>query len=175
LQIAQPESIPVEKLPKRLVAVVKQRFPNGKIVQAERPPSTPMDEGGSMWLTLKDGKKEIQVGVSCANAFYQINTISRKIAPAELPKFVSEVVQSKYPRATVESAREVQDGLMGRARKSPMPADYYLRIKTGNDDELDLWLTPAFRRDADGNPEPDPGKVRIESESPVKEAEAKKP
>jgi hypothetical protein len=168
--------VPVYQLPKPLVAVIKQKFPNCKIVRAEKAPEAPLDEGGSMGLTIRDGKKEMHVEVSCANEFYEISSISLEIAPAELPGFVLEAIQAKYPNATVESAQEAQNGLSAWAHKSPKPADYYLRIKTAHDEELDLWLTPVFKQDAAGNSEPDPGSVRIiESESPVRKAGNKRP
>ena len=154
---------PPVKPPKELVDAIKQRFPHGKIVRAEKAPYYPLDEGGSWDVTVENGKEELGVQVSAANGCYQINTIAKAVAPVDVPKFVLETLHAKYPQATITSAREVQQGLMGWGRKSSKPPDYELKIVTTEKETFDVWLTPEFKQNAEGEDEPDPGKVRISS------------
>lgn len=176
---AAPESkftpVPVKKLPKELVAVVKAKFPKGKITSAEKFPYQALDEGGFMGLTLLDGKKEFRVTVSCMNADYKINEISHAIAPSELPTFVMTAVRAKHPDAQIISSREAWEGLMGWAYDYPKPPNYYVRIETAAGEEFELRLMPQFKAYPDGSARPDPAKVYVESETPVVKAKDKQP
>jgi hypothetical protein len=165
----------VGEFAKWLVDLIKKKIPNGKITSAKMLPHYPMDEGGSMGVTVMEGKEKFHVTINCANGDIKINTISHDIAPSELPKFVLNAIHVKYPDARIHSAQEVQDGLMGWFKDYPKPSDYFVRIKTTGNKELDLTLSADRKLGADGQYERVPGKVMITSERPADKDEDKTP
>jgi hypothetical protein len=98
---AGEESIPLDKLPKAVVAAVKKRFPKAEMTEAAKETEGDKTE---YEVTLKDGATKMDVMLTPEG---KITLIEKTIAVKELPKAVAEAVSKKYPKSTIKTAEEV--------------------------------------------------------------------
>jgi hypothetical protein len=104
---AQEEKLPLNKVPKAVVAAVQKRFPKIDVAGAS------MEKDGTKVvyeISLKKGGKNIDVTVTEAGV---ITLIEQELAFSELPKAVAKTFNEKYPKAKyeiVESVTQVAQG-----------------------------------------------------------------
>ena len=104
---ADEEKVPLDKVPKVVVAAVQKRFPKLEITGASK------EKDGEKLVyevSLKKADKNIDVTVTEAGV---ITLIEEEIAFKDLPKVVAKTFDEKYPSAKyeiVESVTKVTDG-----------------------------------------------------------------
>lgn len=98
---ADEEKVPLDKLPEAVVKAVKARFPDAKLVSAEKE-----DEDGKtvyeVAITNKDQKIEVTLTPEG-----EIVEIEKEIAAKDLPEKVAKSLEAKYPKATYKTIEEV--------------------------------------------------------------------
>jgi hypothetical protein len=102
------EKVPLEKVPRAVMEVLKKRFPMAKPIEATTEP----DENNKMVfeVTLEEEGKKIDVILTPAGV---ITLIEKEIVASSLPRVVAAALESKYPKATykiVEEGIKVKDG-----------------------------------------------------------------
>jgi hypothetical protein len=122
----------------------------------------------SWGVNVKEGNQELDVGVDSISGSYQVNMIAKPMAVADLPKPVIETFKTKYPQATLKSAREVLRGLMALPPGKTKPPDYELSIVTADNQSLLVCFTPELKTDSQGNTVPNSEKMVFSWESPSK-------
>jgi hypothetical protein len=102
---AGEEKVPLDKVPKGVLAAVKAKYPDAELKGAVRE-----EEKGkvSFEVSIKDKGASIDVVLSEEG---KILAIEKTIAASDLPKAVADAVKAKYPKAEVTRAEELtKDG-----------------------------------------------------------------
>jgi uncharacterized membrane protein YkoI len=95
------EKVPLDKLPKAVTEAVKKKFPKAELVAA----SKETEDGKTEYeVTIKDDGKKIDVTLTAEGT---ILGLEKEIAAKDLPKAVTETLDSKYPKATIKVAEEI--------------------------------------------------------------------
>ncbi len=95
------EKVPLDKLPKVVVEAVKKKFPNAELVEA----SKENEDGKTVYeVAIKDDGKKIDVTLTAEGT---ILGMEKQIASKDLPKAVTETLESKYAKATIKVVEEV--------------------------------------------------------------------
>jgi uncharacterized membrane protein YkoI len=124
----EEEKVPLDKLPKAVVNAVKEKFPRAELVGA----SKEKEDGKTLYeVAIKDGKQKIDVTVTPEG---KIAAIEKGIAVADLPKAVTEALESRYPRATIQKAEEIT--------KEDKVAAYEMVIVTADKKKLEVSFDP---------------------------------
>lgn len=127
---ADEEKVPLDKLPEAVVKAVKARFPDAKLVSAEKE----TEDGKTVYevaLTNKDQKIEVTVTTEG-----EVIEIEKQIAAKDLPEKVAQALQDKYPKAeykTVEEVIKVKD-------KKDQPPYYEVLLVTAEKKKLEVVL-----------------------------------
>ena len=134
---ADEEKVPLDKLPKAVSDAVTKRFPKGELVEAAKETSKDGDkEKVEYEVTVKDGGKKIDVMLTPDG---KVTLIEKEIAAKDLPKAVTDAIDTKYPKAifkTVEEVIKVTDG------KEAL--DFYeVLLLTAEKKTFEVKLTPA--------------------------------
>jgi Putative beta-lactamase-inhibitor-like, PepSY-like len=96
-------TIPLERVPKPVLAAVKKKFPDGKLLAAIHD----VEEDQSFFeIELKSKNHEIFV---ICDPSGKILEVDKRIAFQELPRSVKQTVQKRDAQATVLSVEEVQE------------------------------------------------------------------
>src|SRR5260221_1073112 len=83
---ADEEKVPLDKLPKAVVDAVKAKFPDAKLVSAEKE----LEDGKPVYeVAIKDKDQNIEVTVTPEG---KIILIEKEIAAKDLPKAVAEAM-----------------------------------------------------------------------------------
>lgn len=99
---ADEEKVPLDKLPKAVVAAVKARFPKAEMTEGAKEED---DQKKTVYeVTLKEGGKNIDVTLTPEGV---ITAIEKEIAVTDLPKAVADGIEAKYPKGAVKFAEEV--------------------------------------------------------------------
>jgi Putative beta-lactamase-inhibitor-like, PepSY-like len=98
---ADEEKIDVKDLPKPVLASVKAKFPEGKVIGAAKE-----EEGGKLIyeVALTDADTKIDVAVSAKG---KILEVEKTIEAKTLPKAVAAALAAKYPNAKIKKAEEI--------------------------------------------------------------------
>jgi uncharacterized membrane protein YkoI len=98
---ADEEKIDPSKLPEKVVAAVKEKFPDGKIVRASKE-----KEGGETIyeVALKDKDQNVSMDVKEDGTIVEIE---KEIKVKDLPEAVTKGLEEKYPKAKFKKAEEV--------------------------------------------------------------------
>jgi uncharacterized membrane protein YkoI len=98
------KTVPLNKVPKKVLAAVKAKYPNAKI----RGASTETDKGKTVYeIAITNKKQKIDVTLTPAG---KIVSIEAEVAMKDVPKKVAKAMQSKYPKATVKLVELVTKG-----------------------------------------------------------------
>ena len=98
---ADEEKIGLDKVPKVVIDAVKARFAGAKLVGADKE----TDKGKVAYeIAIEHKDQKIEVTVTPEGMIFQIEKL---ITYKDLPKVVSEAVESKYPKAKAEKVEEV--------------------------------------------------------------------
>ncbi len=95
------EKIPLDQVPEKVIAAVKEKFPDGKLTGAEKE-----KENGEVFyeIALKDKDQKIEVLCKPDGTIVEIE---KEIAAKDLPEAVTKAIEEKYPKATLKKAEEV--------------------------------------------------------------------
>ena len=103
---ADEEKIPLDKVPAKVLKVVKDKFPKAAITGSVKE----VEAGKTTYeISLKDGEHTIDVSLKDDGT---ILVIEKGIAVKDLPKAVSEAVKAKYPKGKVTTAEELTTGVI---------------------------------------------------------------
>lgn len=100
----EEEKIALDKVPKAVLKVVKAKFKDAELVSAEKETK---DKKVVYEISLKLKGKTVEVS---ATPDGKIISIEKTIAAKDLPKAVTETLESKYPKATIKVAEEIMEG-----------------------------------------------------------------
>jgi uncharacterized membrane protein YkoI len=98
---ADEEKVPLDKVPKAVMDAVKARFPDAKVLAAEKE-----KEGGKTVFEIGIEHKEQKIEVTLTEDGTIIE-IEKQIAARDMPKAVSDALEGKYPKATYKMIEEV--------------------------------------------------------------------
>jgi uncharacterized membrane protein YkoI len=98
------EKVPLDKVPKAVLKAVKGKFKDAELVSA----ATEKDEGKLIYeIVIKHKGHNIDVSVTPDG---KIVSYEKTIDVKDLPKEVSEALESKYARAKIKLVEEVAEG-----------------------------------------------------------------
>jgi uncharacterized membrane protein YkoI len=99
------EKVPLDKVPKAVLKAVKAKFKGAELVGAQ----TEKDGDKLVYeINLKDKGQAVEVSVTPDG---KIVSIEKTIAAKDLPRPVSEAINSKYPKAKYKRVEELtEDG-----------------------------------------------------------------
>jgi hypothetical protein len=98
------EKVPLDKVPRAVLDAVKAKFKDAKLVSAEK--ETENDKV-VYEINLKVNDQTVEVSVTPDG---KIVCIEKTITARDLPRPVTEAIDSKYPRATIKKVEAVQKG-----------------------------------------------------------------
>jgi uncharacterized membrane protein YkoI len=93
--------VPLEKVPKEVMDAVKKKFPDAKIVGAER-----RSRGDKTYfeVAIKNKEQNIEIILTPES---KISAIEAEISAKDLPKEVTAVLDKKYPEAEIKKVEEI--------------------------------------------------------------------
>jgi uncharacterized membrane protein YkoI len=98
---ADEEKVPLDKVPKAVTDAVKARFPNAKLLGAEKE----KEAGKTVYeIAIEHKEQKIEVTLTPEGTIVEIE---KQIAARDMPKAVSEALEGKYPKATYKMIEEV--------------------------------------------------------------------
>ena len=107
IQADDEEKVALDKLPKAIVEAVKKKFPKAELVGA----SKEKEDGKTVYeVAIKDDGKKIDISLTDDGT---ILGLEKEISAKDLPKAVTETLESKYPKATyksIEALIKIKDG-----------------------------------------------------------------
>jgi hypothetical protein len=97
---ADEENIPLDKLPRAVVDAVKDKFPDAKLVAAEKE-----TRDGKVFYEVMLKNKDLSIEMLLTPEG-KIVVIEQPIPARELPKAVRKAIDDSFPKATVKSVEE---------------------------------------------------------------------
>jgi hypothetical protein len=95
------EKVPLDKLPKAVIDAVKNKFPKAELVEA----SKESEDGKTVYeVEIKNDGKKIDVTLTVEGT---ILGLEKEITAKDLPKAVTETLESKYVKATIKKVEEI--------------------------------------------------------------------
>ena len=129
---ADEEKVPLDKVPKAVMDAVKARFPDAKVMSAEKE----TDNGKTVYeIAIKNQEQNIEVTLTPDG---KITEIEKQIAAKDLPKVVVTTLEAKYPKATYKMIEEVIK-VDGKAEKL---AYYEVLLETAAKKKWEVAVTP---------------------------------
>jgi hypothetical protein len=120
------KSIPLDKVPKKVLAAVNAKYPNAKIRGAAKE----TDKDKVVYeIAITNKKQKIDVSLTPAG---KIVSIEAEIAMKEVPKSVAKALKGKYPKATVKMVEKVT-----RDKK----VTYEFQIVTADEQRLEVTFS----------------------------------
>jgi hypothetical protein len=101
---ADEDDVPLDKLPAKVTAAVKAKFPKAELVAAQK--------------EVEDGKTLYEVGIKNEGQKIEVTAledgtiveVEKEITFKDLPKAVSDVMDTKYPKAEIKKVEEITEG-----------------------------------------------------------------
>lgn len=97
------QEIPLDKVPKPVLAAVRKKFPDAKLESAARE-----TEDGDTFYEVFIRHKGHEIYIVCEPEG-KIVEIDRQITVKELPKPVAQALKSRFPKAAISSVEEVTE------------------------------------------------------------------
>lgn len=98
---AQEESVPLDKVPKPVMAAFQARFKDAKATEAARE----VVDGKTLYeVTFKEKGLNVDVTFSAEG---ELLMIEKEIAAKNLPKAAARALEDKYPKATYKIVEEI--------------------------------------------------------------------
>jgi uncharacterized membrane protein YkoI len=125
------EKVPVDKVPKKVMAAVKDRFPGAKIRSVEK--------------EIEDGKVVYDVEVTQEGRKYEMDIaedgtvidIEKEVAAKDLSEAVRAAVEAKYPKAKLKEIMEVN-----KVKDDKETPDHYeIIIVTAGNREMEITVS----------------------------------
>ena len=125
---ADEEKIPLDKLPAKVTAAVKEKFKDAELVSA----SKEVEDGKTLFeVQLKFKGHAIDVTVTEDGT---ITAIEKEIAAKDLPKAVAAAVEEKFPKAKWTKVEEITKG---------EKMTYEVLLTTADKKEFEVVLDPS--------------------------------
>src|SRR6266568_8642865 len=97
---ADEEKVPLDKVPKEVMDAVKKKFPDAKIVGAEKE----VENGTTSFeVAIKNKDQNIDVILTPEG---KITAVEAEIPAKDLPKEVTTALDKKYPKAEIKKVEE---------------------------------------------------------------------
>jgi uncharacterized membrane protein YkoI len=98
---AQEEKVPLDKVPAKVMAAVKDKFKDAEVLSA----SKEVEEGKTLFeVQLKLNGQAHDVTLTEDGTIIEVE---KEIAAKDLPRAVAEALQAKYPKATYKKVEEI--------------------------------------------------------------------
>ncbi len=98
---ADEEKVPLDKLPRAVLDAVKARFPDAKLVEADKE----TEDGKTTYeVVIKNKDQKIDVQLSPDG---EIIALEKTIDVKDLPRAVAKALEDKYPGATYKTVEEI--------------------------------------------------------------------
>jgi uncharacterized membrane protein YkoI len=125
------EKIPVDKIPKKVMDAIKNRFPGAEITSAEKE-----KEGGDIVydIELKQKGRKYEMDIKEDGTIIEIE---KQKDLKDLPAAVTKALEDKYPKATIEEIMEVNK-VTGKEEK---PTHYEIVIVTADKKKLEVTVS----------------------------------
>jgi len=128
---ADEETIPLDKVPKAVLAAVKKRFPKAEIVEASK--DVTEDKKTIYEIEVKEGSKTTTATLTPEGVLVQIEM---EIEFKDLPKAVREMLDKKYPKADIEDVEAIY-----KVKNGKETLDHYaVHLTTADKKELDIEI-----------------------------------
>jgi uncharacterized membrane protein YkoI len=128
---ADEKKVPLNKIPAKVMAAIKARFPGAKITSAEKE-----NESGKVIydieLTHKGLKYEMDIQEDGT-----VVEIEKEIPSKDVPEVVTTALKKKYPKATVKIVMEVNK-VKG---KKETPDHYEVTLETADKKEMEVTVS----------------------------------
>jgi hypothetical protein len=98
------EKCPLDKLPAKVVAAVKAKWPKGEMVSASKETE---DKKTTYEVKVKNGDVTVEATLTEDGTITETET---PMAVKDLPKAVADALAAKYPKGTVDHAVELTQG-----------------------------------------------------------------
>jgi hypothetical protein len=129
---AADEKISIDKLPKVVTAAVTKRFPDAKLLSAEKE----TEDGKTVYdVAIKDKEQNIEVTVTPEG---NIVSFEKEITAKDMPKAVTDAVEAKYPKATYKKVEEVYNVKDGEEKMET----YEVLLVTEAKKKVEVLVTP---------------------------------
>jgi putative PepSY-like beta-lactamase-inhibitor len=126
---ANEAKVALDKLPKPVLEAVKAKFPEAKLVRAEKE----KEEGKTQYeVTILSKGQSMQVIVTPEGAVVQVE---KKIAATDLPQAVAKALEDKYPKASIKKVEEIS--------KEDKVTAYEALIETADAKTLEVTFDPS--------------------------------
>jgi uncharacterized membrane protein YkoI len=129
---ADEEKVPLDKVPKAVLDAVKKRFPDADVKSAEKE----TEDGKTVYeIAVKNKGQTIEVTLTPDG---EITEIEKQIEDKDLPKVITEALDSKYAKATLKMIEEVIKVKDGKEK-----LEYYeILLVTSDDKKLEVSISP---------------------------------
>jgi uncharacterized membrane protein YkoI len=125
------EKIPEDKLPKKIMDVIKGRFPEARITSAEK--------------ELEDGKVVYDIELTHKGRKYEMDIlddgtlieIEKQVDIKDLPRAVAKALEAKFPKAKLEEVMEVNKV----KDKKETPDHYEVVLVTADKKKLEVTVS----------------------------------
>ncbi len=126
------EKIPLDKLPALIKEAVQKKFPNAKLVQAEKE----TEDGKTVYdVAIENREQKLSVSVTPEG---KIVSYEKKIEQKDLPKAVTDALAAKYPNATYRVVEEVY-----KVNGDEEKMEYYeIAFTTADKKKMEVLITP---------------------------------
>jgi uncharacterized membrane protein YkoI len=128
---AKEEKIPLDKVPEKVMAAIKDRFPGADVTSVEKE-----NEDGQVVYDIelkhKDRKYEMDVKEDGT-----VLEIEKEVAAKDVPEAVKKAVEAKYPKATLKEVMEVNKV----KDKTETPDHYEVVLVTDDKKEIEVVVS----------------------------------
>ena len=101
---ADEESVPLDKLPAKVSAAVKAKFPKAELKSAQKE----LEDGKTLFeVAIKNEGHNVEITVKDDGTIVEIE---KEITAKDLPKAVSDALDAKYPKADIKKVEEITVG-----------------------------------------------------------------
>jgi uncharacterized membrane protein YkoI len=128
---ADDKKIPLDKVPEKVMAAIKDRFPGADVNSVEK--------------ETEDGKVVYDVELKHKGRKYEMDIqedgtvieIEKEVAAKDVPEAVTKAIEAKFPKATVEEVMEVNK-VKG---KEETPTHYEVTIVTAEKKKMEVTVS----------------------------------
>jgi uncharacterized membrane protein YkoI len=125
------EKIPLDKVPAKIMAAIKGRFPGAELTSVEKE----TEEGQVVYdIELKHEGRKYEMDIKADGTIIEIE---KEVAAKDLPEAVTKALEAKYPKATITEIMEVNK-VMG---KTETPDHYEVLLVTADQKKLEVTVS----------------------------------
>jgi len=129
---AKEESIPVDKIPRKVMDALKSKFPKAKIDKCTRE----MEGDDVVYdIEFKEGERRCEADIKEDGTFINYE---KAIEARNLPKVVREAIDKKYPKATL---KEIMEETEVKGKEEKVSA-YEVVLETVDKKEVEVRVSP---------------------------------